>query len=198
MLDETEKDALTELVNIAVSGAAVRLRAMVGAEVKLTVPAVAVAQGDEAVDMMVRLGLTNVTAVRQSFAGRLTGETMLVFPDDNHGALVRAVVGPELDDVELAALTADALGEIGNILLLGFLSIIGKMLGVEFSVSIPRVETAQPAEIFTGDAEQVALLVYVNFTISGQDIRGYFGLVLGIETFAVLRQILQAFIDSIL
>ncbi|CAN5488805.1 hypothetical protein BH10PSE3_BH10PSE3_04260 [soil metagenome] len=41
-LSELERDALTELVNIAVSGAASRLRAMVGSQVGLSVPIIEV------------------------------------------------------------------------------------------------------------------------------------------------------------
>lgn len=197
MLSELEKDALTELINIAVSGAAVRLRAMVGSEVKLTVPAVSVVDSSDAVQTMHALGLANLTAVSQGFSGQLHGETMLVFPDGNQDHLVRAVLGPDMSDAEVAELTNDALGEIGNILLLGFLSTIGDLLGVTFKVSIPTVTSSEPSRLFKDDGEQVALFIYVNFSISGQDVRGYFGLVLGVETFAVLRQILTNFIDKL-
>ncbi|WP_165187772.1 chemotaxis protein CheX [Caulobacter soli] len=197
MLSDIENDALTELVNIAVSGAAVRLRAMVGAEVKLTVPAVSIVDGVNAVRTMEALGLTSVMAVRQSFSGRLFGETMLVFPEENYGDLIRAVLGADMPEADVEALTTDALGEIGNVLLLGFLSTIGAMLDVQFQVSIPTVAIARPEEIFAGDANQVALFIYVNFSISGREVRGYFGLVLGLATFAILQRILAAFIVKV-
>jgi chemotaxis protein CheC len=198
VLSEIESDALTELVNIAVSGAAVRLRAMVGTEVSLTVPAVSVVDGTSAIRTMKGLGLMSVMAVRQSFTGQLFGQTMLVFPEENYGELVRAVLGEDMPEHELQALTADALGEIGNVLLLGFLSTIGAMLEVQFQVSIPTVALAVPEEIFVGDEEQVALFIYVNFSISGREIRGYFGLVLGLATFFVLKQVLRAFIAKVM
>jgi chemotaxis protein CheC len=197
MLSAIESDALTELVNIAVSGAAVRLRAMVGAEIKLTVPAVSLVDGADAVRTMKALGLASVTAVRQSFSGRLFGETMLVFPEGNHSELVQAILGAELSPDEVRALTDDALGEIGNVLLLGFLSTIGRLLELQFEVSIPTVTLAIPEEIFAGEEEQVALFIYVNFSISGREIRGYFGLVLGLATFTVMQEVLAAFIDRV-
>lgn len=197
MLTELEKDALTELINIAVSGAAVRLRAMVGSEVKLTVPAVSVIGSSDAARTMHALGLTNLTAVSQSFSGLLQGETMLVFPDGNEGNLVRAVLGSEMSDAEVANLTNDALGEIGNVLLLGFLSTIGDHLDVTFGVSIPTVVASEPNILFKPDDQKVALFIYVNFSISGHDVRGYFGLILGVETFVTLREILAAFIEKV-
>jgi chemotaxis protein CheC len=198
VLSEIENDALTELVNIAVSGAAVRLRAMVGTEVKLTVPAVSVIDGAKATHAMEALGLSSIMAVRQSFSGLLHGETLLVFPEGSYKDLVLAVLGPDMAQEEINALTDDALGEIGNVLLLGFLSTIGSMLEVQFKVTIPTVALSKPGDIFTGNKEQVALFIYVNFLISGREVRGYFGLVLGVETFAILKRVLAAFLQKML
>ena len=115
---------------------------------------------------------------RRAFSGRLFGQTMLVFPEENYLEIVHAVLGPGMSGAEVEALTDDALGEIGNVLLLGFLSTIGVMLDVQFEVSIPTVGLAKPEEIVVGDEDQVALFIYVNFSISGREVRGYFGLVL--------------------
>lgn len=192
MLSDIENDALTELVNIAVSGAAVRLRAMVGTEVKLTVPAVSVVDGANAANAMEALGLSSIMAVRQGFSGLLHGETLLVFPEGSYRDLVHAVLGVDMDEAEVDALTDDALGEIGNVLLLGFLSTIGTLLEIQFQVALPTVALSKPEAIFSGDNDQVALFIYVNFIISGRKVRGYFGLILGVETFAVLRQVLAS------
>ena len=198
VLSEIENDALTELVNIAVSGAAVRLRAMVGTEVKLTVPAVSVVDGANAANAMEALGLSSIMAVRQSFSGLLHGETLLVFPEGSYRDLVHAVLGADMTEAEIDALTDDALGEIGNVLLLGFLSTVGTLLEVQFQVTLPNVALSKPEDIFTGDKDQVALFIYVNFMISGREVRGYFGLVLGVETFAVLKEVLAAFLRKML
>ena len=48
VLDELELDALTELVNIGVSRAAASLRDMVGREILLSVPSVAIVTRSEA------------------------------------------------------------------------------------------------------------------------------------------------------
>lgn len=197
MLSEIENDALAELVNIAVSGAAVRLRAMTGTEVKLTVPAVSVTDGANAIRTMEALGLSSIMAVRQGFSGRLRGETLLVFPEGRYKDLVYAVLG-DMTEAEIDALTADALGEIGNVLLLGFLSTIGTMLEVQFQVTIPTVALSKPDDIFTGDKDQVALFIYVNFMISGREVRGYFGLILSVETFSALKQVLTAFMQKLI
>jgi chemotaxis protein CheC len=52
-LDELELDALTELVNIGVSRAATSLREMVGEQVLLSVPHVALVSRQRAVEILV-------------------------------------------------------------------------------------------------------------------------------------------------
>jgi chemotaxis protein CheC len=147
-LSDIERDALGELVNIAVSGAASRLRAMVGSEVSLTVPIVEVVGGTAAANSIADLGLQELVAVRQTFEGRLNGQTMLVFNDADADTLMRAVLGDGFSEEEYAELRVDTLGEIGNVLLLGLLATIGSMLGLTFDVKIPTVESAQVGHVF--------------------------------------------------
>jgi chemotaxis protein CheC len=73
-LSDIERDALTELVNIGVSGAATRLRAMVGSEVRLTVPVINIMSPADAAQSLVTFNLESLIAVRQAFGGRLSGQ----------------------------------------------------------------------------------------------------------------------------
>jgi len=75
---------------------------------------------------------------------------------------------------------------------------VGTLLEVQFQVTVPTVALSNSADIFAGDKDQVALFIYVNFMISGREVRGYFGLVLGVETFAVLKEVLAAFLKKVL
>lgn len=197
LLTDMEQDALAELVNIAASGAAVRLRAMVGSEISLTVPAVALVPGSQAADTMAGLGLSSFMAVQQQFTGRLEGRAQLVFPAENYDELLRAVVGPEMSEAEFQDLASDALGEVGNVLLLGFLSTIGNMLRVDFDVSTPQVGAGQPDDLFRGVDNQVVLFIYMNFGVRGRSSTGYLALILGMESLPVLQQILAKFIEQV-
>ena len=156
-LSAMERDALTELVNIAVSGAASRLRAMVGSEVGLTVPVVDILKGADAPSAVTDLGHDRLVAVRQGFSGPLAGHTMLVFGEADSAVLARAVLG-EAHAGDYQDLT-DALAEIGNVVLLGFLAMIGPMLSLTFDVTVPTVVTTQPPDLFPVDQEQVILVV---------------------------------------
>ncbi len=197
-LSDIERDALTELVNIAVSGAASRLRAMVGSEVSLSVPIVEVVGGTQAARSITELGLRELVAVRQAFEGRLNGQTMLVFSDADADTLMRAVLGQGFSEEDYAALRADTLGEIGNVLLLGLLATIGSMLGLTFDVQIPTVENSKVGHVFPPGEERVIMLIHVNFSVRQIEARGYFALVMGLGSFQALREILGAFLQTLL
>ncbi|MCR5876614.1 CHASE domain-containing protein [Phenylobacterium sp. J426] len=193
MFDDLETDALTELVNIAVSGAATRLGGMVGSLVELSVPAISVASSAEARETLVRLGLHELVAVRQVFDGAVAGETLLVFPDASLPGLLRAVIGEDVSADAREALADDALKEIGNVVLMGFLSTIGNMLRRDFDVGLPQTVEGAPSDLFAA-ADGAVLLIYMNFSIAGVHVRGYFAMVLGLSSLAALRLVVREFL----
>ena len=78
-LTELELDALTELVNLGVSRAANSLRELVGEQVLLTVPSLAILSRQEA-SVIVRQGNADLLiAVRQAFQGEFSGCALLIF-----------------------------------------------------------------------------------------------------------------------
>lgn len=194
--DERQHDALTELVNLAVNGAAARLRTMVGSEVALTVPAVALVTPTQAGDAVVELGLGELIAIRQRFDGSLAGETLLVFPTESSRKVLSLVLDG-LPEVEADGLAEDALQEVGNVLLTGFLSTISNMLRRDFTVEVPRLTRSSPRELFGDEAQELVLLIYVNFTLRGAATGGYFAMILGVPSLSALRGILDAFIVQV-
>lgn len=195
-LSELERDALTELVNIAVSGAASRLRAMVGSEVGLTVPIVEVLGAAAAAGSLAALRREQLIVVRQAFTGRLEGQAMLLLGPGDGETLARAVIGEGHASEDYLELRDDALGEVGNVLLLGLLATISAMLGVTFEVEIPTVEALRSDQVFPAD--RVVLLIHVDFAVRHLGARGYFALVLGLGSFEALRDIIRAFLADLL
>lgn len=197
-LSDLERDALTELVNIAVSGAATRLRAMVGSEVGLNVPVVEIHEAEAASQSLAGFGGEPLTVVRQAFAGRVSGQTMLLLAPVDGRTLARAVLGDGYSEEDYADLQDDTLGEVGNVLLLGLLATIGSMLGVTFEVAIPTVSLLGPHEVFPAEEGRIVMLIHVDFSVRQIDARGYFALVLGLGSFAALHEIIRAFLADLL
>ncbi len=127
-LTELEKDALAEVSNIAMAGAASSLRKMVKHEVKLSVPSVEILTQQAALQAVSRPDNSKIVAVRQDFSGILVGRALLIFPETSSLELVRAVVGKELSIDDIIDLEDEALAETGNIILNSWVSTLANML----------------------------------------------------------------------
>ena len=118
-LSELELDALTELVNLGVSNAALSLREMVREEVILSVPKVSLVTRQAAVANLGDTAISRLVGVHQDFEGDIKGRALLIFPEQKSIELVRAVVGGELSLEDIVELEQEALAETGNVLLNG-------------------------------------------------------------------------------
>ncbi len=198
ILDELEIDALTELVNIGVSRAAVSLREMVGEQVLLSVPNVALVSRTEAVTMIGRTGSGKLVAVHQAFEGDIAGRALLIFPETNSLELVRAVTGGGLPLEDIIELEQEALAETGNIVLNGCLATIANMLQRSFKMSLPEILRGEGGDFFDHSApspsEDVVMFLYINFAIQGRDIQGYIALLMDMPSLVVLRNLIRDFI----
>jgi chemotaxis protein CheC len=200
-LEELERDALTELVNIGVSRAAVSLRKMVGHPVSLTVPSLEVVGRAEAATLIEQREAGLLIAVRQDFDGAFSGRALLIFPESNSLALVRAVAGEDLSNSAIDALEDEALAETGNIVLNGCLASMSNMLEQRLTFSLPQVLRGNGPMLFSASEdspEGVVLFLYINFTIDQRELRGYIAMLMDLPSIAALRLLMTAFIERTL
>ena len=201
-LDELERDALSELVNIGVSRAASGLRAMVGEPVSLSVPSVEVVNRRAAATLIQERESDQLIAVRQDFTGVFSGRALLIFPQANSLALVQAVAGDELSAEDILALETEALAETGNVVLNSCLATMANMLQQPLDVSLPQVIRGD-GPIFFELNEQVnengvVLFLYINFAISGRDIRGYIAMLMDLPSLEALKLLIGEFIKRVM
>jgi chemotaxis protein CheC len=200
-LDELERDALTELVNIGVSRAAASLRKMVNKQVLLSVPSVEVVSPAAAAALIGQRESDDLVAIRQEFAGAFSGQALLIFPEDNSLELVRAIVGDEADAAEVASLKDEALAETGNVILNGCLGTIVNMLNQSLQMSLPKVLYGDGRVLFSVDAQPdsdgLVLFLYINFSVRDRNIRGYIAMIMDLPSLAVLKELLGAFIARV-
>jgi chemotaxis protein CheC len=200
-LDELEHDALTELVNIGVSRAAFSLRQMVGEQVLLSVPAVEVVTRKHAVTLIRERENDDLVAIRQDFDGVFSGRALLIFPEANSLALVRAVTQDTLTDEEAAAMEDEALSETGNIVLNGCLATMANMLKKNLTMSLPEVIRGGGRILFELDSRSmpgsVVLFLYINFTINERNIRGYIAMLMDIPSLEALKLLIGEFIAQV-
>jgi len=202
VLSELEHDALTELVNIGVSRAAASLRNMVGEQVTLAVPSVEVVSRKAAATLIRERESGELVAVRQDFQGAFSGRALLIFPESNSLALVRAVTGDELEPADVLAMEGEALAETGNVVLNGCLATMANLLKRPLTMSLPQVLRGDGDLFFElsarADDQGVVLFLYINFSISGRDIRGYIAMLMDLPSLEALKVLIGEFIERVM
>lgn len=200
-LDELERDALTELVNIGVSRAAASLRKMIGHQVLLSVPALEIVSRRVAATLIKERETGDLVAVRQDFTGAFAGRALLIFPEANSMALVRAVTGDELDEDGVVDIEDEALSETGNVVLYGCLATMANMLKRPLEMSLPSVIRGDGQILFELSEDEgsvgVVLFLYINFSVSGRDIRGYIAMLMDLPSIEALRVLIGEFLERV-
>jgi len=199
VLNELQLDALTEMVNIGVNRAAAGLREMVGEQVHLSVPNVALVGREQAIATLAATEASSLVGIHQVFDGDVTGRALLIFPDTKSLELVRAVAGAELSLEEIIELEHEALAEIGNIILNGCMATLANMLQRNLKMSLPEILRGKP-EIFFNlkpppEAGEIVMFLYINFAIRQRDIRGYIAMLMDMPSMAALQILLDEYIE---
>lgn len=198
-LSELELDALTELVNLGVSSAALGLREMVQEEVLLSVPSVSIVTRAEAIANLERSNANRLVGVHQNFEGDIRGRALLIFPEAQSLELVRSVVGGDLALEDLMELEQEALAETGNVLLNGCLGTIANNLGRSLRISLPEVLHGNSSEFINlippPRTDNCVLFIYINFAVRRRDIQGYLAMLLDLPSLVALKQLLADFIE---
>ncbi len=201
-LNELERDALTELVNIGVSRAAASLRKMVKKEVILSVPAVEIVTRKSAASLIGQRESEALIAVQQQFEGPFSGRALLIFPQSNGLSLVRAIVGDEMEEAELLEMEDEALAETGNVILNGCLGSMANMLQHSLKMSLPDVlrgDSTLLFEVYNRSGEgSFVLFLYINFSVRERDIRGYIAMIMDLPSMEKLKQLIGDFIDRVM
>jgi chemotaxis protein CheC len=198
-LTDLEIDALTELLNVGVSKAATSLRDLIGTQVILSVPHLALLSREDAARTMTEREANTLVGVHQSFEGDLQGRALLIFPEANSLELVRAVAGGDLSLEDIIALEHEALAETGNIILNNCLATMANMLKRRVKISLPKIIHGTGSNIFdlgervSGDDN--ALFLYIDFHIRDRDIRGYIAMLMDMPALMALRELLKEFIE---
>ena len=198
VLSDLELDAITELVNLGVSRAALDLARMVHEEVILTVPRVALMSRLEAIQVLGERESRSLVAVHQIFEGEITGRALLIFPEERSLELVRAVVGSELSLEEIIELEQEALAETGNIILNSCLATVANSLESNLKISLPEVLRGESSKFFSLEPPPVAgttvMFIYINFAMRKRDINGYIAMMMDMPSLSALQTLLRALI----
>lgn len=193
---ECQKDALAEIMNIGTGMAAATLFEMIEEEIQLSIPAIEFHDRASLKSMLDTAMKGDVCSIRQAFRGAFAGDAMLYFVEESSVQLVRMLLDPELTADEASELEAEALTELGNIILNGCLGAIANTLGKELIIELPNyhkgpAHSALPQNRQPGDS---TIVVHITLTSHPTGIGGIIILHMDEKHLLALRGELDQFV----
>jgi chemotaxis protein CheC len=187
ILTADQKDAITELVNIAFSRTAAALSELTGNRVELTVPEVSAHPISALLPAIRRFVQGEVATVHQIFGGQLSGDAFLLLDIDGAAKLIDLLAGAGAPTRQMGESAKEVLAEIGNILLNACLGVFGDLLQVRFTFAVPRLHLESLASmlgslVIDEDELRHALIVGARFRVRESEVMGCLVLVLGITS----------------
>jgi chemotaxis protein CheC len=203
-IDEDLRDAVAEILNVAIGRAAASLSELVDDEVRLSVPFVDFLAPADAISRIEReTGNLETVAVREQFEGLVHGDILLLFPEHKSLDLVRHVLGHEIPLDELTELEQEALLEVGNIILNACLGSLSNQLGLPVTGSLPTYVRGKSSQLLHLDAEhhgqqEVVVFLHVDFALRNKDAEGYLAFVMDIVSAHHFIDAIHAYVDRVL
>ncbi|MEW5910234.1 MAG: response regulator, partial [Thermodesulfobacteriota bacterium] len=146
---ETQKEAFTEMMNIAMGQAARALEQILNRWVHLMIPKVQVMKADELGHFFEKHAPMIGALIIQKFDGDVTGKTSLVFPKNYAEILIRNLLGEFKDLQKLTLAEQSALIEVGNIVLNAAVSTLGDVMKTRLKLKFPKLHLNIGAESIT-------------------------------------------------
>jgi chemotaxis protein CheC len=195
-LTDYQKDAVTELVNIAFSRTAAALSELTGNRVEIAVPEVSAHPIEELLAALARFVRGEVATVHQIFGGPVSGDAFLLLDITGAARLVDLLTGAGAPTRQMGASAKEVLTEVGNILLNACLGVFGDLLEVRFTFTVPRLHLntlgSMVDSLVIDEAElRHALLVGARFRLRGSEVTGCLVLVLGITSLDLFIRVIE-------
>jgi chemotaxis protein CheC len=199
-LTDDQKDAVTELVNIAFSRTAAALSELTGNRVELAVPEVSAHPMAGLLPALGRFVRGDVATVHQIFGGPVSGDAFLLLDIDGAARLVDLLTDAGAPTREMGASAREVLAEVGNILLNACLGVFGDLLQVRFTFAVPRLHLDALSSmlgslVIDDDELRHALLVGARFRVRASEVTGCMVLVLGITSLDLFVRAIEEWAD---
>ena len=196
-LTERQRDALSELINIAFARTGAALSELTGHRVLLDPPEVAVYRTEELRDALAKFVPGDVASIHQVFGGPVAGDALLLLNYPGALQLTDLLTDGHKPSNFLDESAREVLTEVGNILLNACLGMFGNLLNVRVTFSVPRLHLETLDELIastTSDKTEMhyALVVYTSFQIRDSSVKGFLVIVLSVSSLDRLIQEVDA------
>ena len=192
-LTERQRDALSELINIAFARTGAALSELTGHRVLLEPPEVAIYRTEELRGALAKFVPGDVASIHQVFAGPVAGDALLLLNYEGAVQLTDLLTDGHKPSAFLDESAREVLTEVGNILLNACLGMFGNLLNVHVTFSVPRLHLETLDELIestTTDKGEMhyALVVYTAFQIRDSSVKGFLVIVLSVASLDRLIQ----------
>lgn len=186
-LTERQRDALSELINIAFARTGAALSELTGHRVMLNPPEVAVYQTEDLRPALAQFVPGDVASIHQVFAGPVAGDALLLLNYPGAVQLTDLLTDESNHSAFLDESAREVLTEVGNILLNACLGMFGNLLNVHVTFSVPRLHLETLDDLIgslTTDKTGMhyALVVYTAFQIRDSSVKGFLVIVLSVDS----------------
>lgn len=201
-LTDDQKDAITELVNIAFSRTAAALSELTGNRVELAVPEVSAHPMGGLLPALGKFVRGDVATVHQIFGGPVSGDAFLLLDIEGAARLVDLLTDAGAPTGQMGASAREVLAEVGNILLNACLGVFGDLLQVRFTFAVPRLHLEALGSmlgslVIDRDELRHALLVGARFRVRGSEVTGCMVLVLGITSLDLFVRAIEEWAERV-
>jgi chemotaxis protein CheC len=197
-MTERQRDAISELINIAFARTGAALSELTGHRVILNAPEVSVHPTEDLPEALAKFIPGEVASIHQVFGGPVAGDALLLLNYDGAVHLTDLLTdGNAPPSSRLDESAREVLTEVGNILLNACLGMFGNLLDVRVAFSVPRLhlDTLDDllASLISGDkGPQFALVIYTAFQIRDSSVKGFLVMVLSVSSLDRLMQEVEA------
>jgi chemotaxis protein CheC len=196
-LTERQRDALSELINIAFARTGAALSELTGHRVMLNPPEVAVYRTEELRGALAKFVPGDIASIHQVFAGPVAGDALLLLNYAGAVQLTDLLTDETQPSVFLDESAREVLTEVGNILLNACLGMFGNLLNVHVTFSVPRLHLETLEELIESTTSNktdmhYALVVYTAFQIRDSSVKGFLVIVLSVDSLDRLIQEVDA------
>ncbi len=185
-LAPSQKDALTELINIGYARAAAALSDLTGHRISLEVPEVAIHLMPEIKARLEHVINGDVASVNQVFSGPINGNAILLL-DREAAMLLNRLLTDRSETHELDGAAREVITEVGNIVLNACLGAFGNLLKVQVTFTVPHLQFETVHKVLKsitvqGDELEYALIIHTRFHLRESDVSGYLVIILGVTS----------------
>ena len=184
----SQKDSLTELINIGYGRAAGVLSELTGYRITLEVPQVTIHDIHVIGPMLSEILVAPVASVNQVFSGPVSGSALLLLDEPSALVMSRLLGDERYVSLELDTNAKEIITEIGNILLNACLGVFGNLLQIQVTFAVPRLSVENVEKVLEhvvsqpGEQLQYGLMIHTRFQVKAADVTGYLVIVLGIAS----------------